>query len=109
MEGNFAFAAGLQEMLIQSHTGIIQVFPAIPKSWNTLSFDKLRTEGAFLVSVNKENGQITNVEIFCEKGGVLKLKNPFGHNEFIVDAEFTINNDIIEILTTQNQKINLKL
>lgn len=27
LEGNFAFTAAMQEMLLQSHTGVIQVFP----------------------------------------------------------------------------------
>ena len=30
LEGNFAFAAGVQEMLLQSHTGIVHLFPAVP-------------------------------------------------------------------------------
>ena len=30
LEGNFAFAAGLQEMLLQSHHELIRVFPAVP-------------------------------------------------------------------------------
>jgi hypothetical protein len=46
LEGNFAFAAGVQEMLIQSHTGIIRVFPAIPDDWTDCSFHNLRAEGA---------------------------------------------------------------
>ncbi|MEE9361705.1 MAG: glycoside hydrolase N-terminal domain-containing protein [Cellulophaga sp.] len=109
LEGNFAFASAIQEMLIQSHTGVVQIFPAIPKSWNTLSFEKLRTEGAFLVSAQKENGQITNVHITAEKGGVLKLKNPFGNEKFKLDSEFKIEGDIIKIPTVQGQEIHLKL
>src|SRR5699024_5674312 len=42
LEGNFAFAAGLQEMLLQSHSGVIEVFPAIPDTWDNVSFQKLR-------------------------------------------------------------------
>lgn len=43
LEGNFAFAAGIQEMLLQSHTGVIKIFPAIPKSWENVTFNQLRT------------------------------------------------------------------
>lgn len=77
LEGNFAFAAGVQEMLIQSHTGIIHIFPAIPESWNDVSFHTLRTEGAFLVSAQRTGGKVGWVEISSEKGGICKLKNPF--------------------------------
>jgi hypothetical protein len=33
LEGNFAFAAGLQEMLLQSYAGYIEIMPAIPADW----------------------------------------------------------------------------
>ena len=73
LEGNFAFAAGVQEMLLQSHTGIINVFPAVPKSWKEVEFEDLRAQGAFLVSAKKEKGVITSIRISSEKGGVAKL------------------------------------
>lgn len=84
LEGNFAFASGIQDMLIQSHTGVIRVFPAIPASWKEVSFNQLRTYGAFLVSAEMEGGKVTEVKIYAEKGGIARLANPFGRDEFIV-------------------------
>jgi hypothetical protein len=52
--GNFAFASRIQEMLIQSHTCFVEVFPAIPDTWLDASFERLRTAGAFLVSAKRE-------------------------------------------------------
>ena len=77
LEGNFAFAQGVHELLLQSHNGYIEVFPAIPKNWKDISFKTLRAEGDFLVSANKENGVIESVTIKAEKGGELRLKKPF--------------------------------
>nr|AUN37887.1 hypothetical protein [uncultured bacterium] len=77
LEGNFAFAAGLQEMLLQSYAGFIEVMPAVPASWKDISFDKLRAEGAFLVSAAKKGGLVDEVKIFAEQGGKTKLKMPF--------------------------------
>ncbi len=57
LEGNFAFASAIQEMLIQSHTGVIHIFPAIPSSWKDVSFHSLRTSGAFLVSACQVMGR----------------------------------------------------
>lgn len=79
LEGNMAFAAGIQEMLLQSHTGVIHVFPAIPKSWKDVSFHKLRAIGAFLVNAELKNGKITQISILSEKGGNIKIKNSFGN------------------------------
>lgn len=77
LEGNFAFASGLQEMLLQSHAGFIELFPAIPASWRDVSFNTFRTEGAFIVSGKRQNGIVTEVRIVSEKGGKAVLKLPF--------------------------------
>ena len=77
LEGNFAAAAGLQEMLLQSYSGTIRVFPAIPAAWKDVSFKTLRAEGAFLISAERRNGITQRVEIVAEKGGLLRLANPF--------------------------------
>lgn len=77
LEGNFAFAAGLQEMLLQSYAGFIEIMPAIPATWNNASFEQLRTEGAFLVSARKDGNQVDEVKIVAEKGGKTRLKLPF--------------------------------
>ena len=79
LEGNFAFAAGIQEMLLQSHTGIIRVFPAIPSTWQDVSFNKLRAMGAFLVSAEKVAGKIGQVRILPEQGGIVRLAIPEGY------------------------------
>lgn len=78
LEGNFAFAAALQEMLLQSHTGKIHIFPALPKDWKDLSFEKLRAEGAFLVSASLQGGKLAHAEITAEQGGTLQVINSFG-------------------------------
>ena len=77
LEGNFAFAAGIHEMLIQSHTGVVKIFPAIPNNWKNVAFDQLRTEGAFLVSAEMKSAEVHKVEIKSLKGGTLKVQNPF--------------------------------
>lgn len=77
LEGNFAFASGIQEMLLQSHTGVVHLFPAIPKAWKDVSFNKLRCAGAFLISASMEAGKVVRVEISAEKAGTIRLADPF--------------------------------
>lgn len=77
LEGNFAFASGLQEMLLQSYAGFIEIMPAVPADWKNVSFDKLRAEGAFLVSAQKSDGQVAEIKVVAEKGGKTRLKLPF--------------------------------
>ncbi len=77
LEGNFAFAAGLQEMLLQSYAGFIEIFPAVPAQWKDISFRGLRAEGAFLVSAEKKEGHVRKLTVTAEKGGSTRIKSPF--------------------------------
>lgn len=77
LEGNFAYASAIQEMLLQSHTGVIRVFPALPESWQEASFQNMRAIGGFLVSADYQEGKVKRISIHSEKGGWMKVFNPF--------------------------------
>ena len=107
LEGNFAFAAGVQEMLLQSHAGFIEVFPAIPPSWNNSRFHQLRAEGAFLVSADMAQKQVQAIEIISEKGGLLRLIVPKGWEKVNCNHSYRLKKGMIEIQTAKNQNITL--
>ena len=77
LEGNFAFAAAVQEMLLQSQTGVVRIFPAVPAAWKDAAFERLRARGAFLVSAERRDGRCVEVEVTSETGGALRLESPF--------------------------------
>lgn len=80
-----AIPGGVNEMLLQSHEGVIRVFPSWPKERDA-RFVNLRAYGAFLVSSQKENGQVSYVEIISEKGKELTFFNPWEGAELIVNG-----------------------
>jgi hypothetical protein len=87
LEGNFAAAAGVQEMLLQSHRGVIQLFPAIPDDWKDVSFTDLRAQGAFLVSARLVGGKVQQVDVVAETGGICRLLSPFSGREVRLEME----------------------
>ncbi len=107
LEGNMAFASGIHEMLIQSHTGIVHVFPAIPEHWKDVAFNKLRAMGAFLVSAQKTGGKVTRVEIISEKGGRLRFANPFVSGYQVEGAKEKVDekDGILELNTSPDERI----
>jgi alpha-L-fucosidase 2 len=110
LEGNFAFAAGLQEMLLQSYAGFIAIMPAIPAAWQQVSFENMRAEGAFLLSAKKD-GQVTEVKIVAEKGGSTRLKLPFKTYYAASNKGFTIKNNgdgFLELMGTPGAVLLLK-
>jgi hypothetical protein len=77
LEGNFAAAQGVQEMLLQSHRGIIRLFPAIPAVWAEVSFRSLRAEGAVLVSAERRGGQVAWLELTAEQDRPVRVELPW--------------------------------
>ncbi|AOW11441.1 hypothetical protein EM308_15465 [Flavobacterium gilvum] len=63
IETPLAAATSIQELLLQSWGDKIRVFPAVPSSWKDLSFENLRTEGAFLISAVRKGGETKWVKI----------------------------------------------
>ena len=110
LEGNFAFASGLQEMLLQSYAGFIEVFPAVPDGWKDVSFSTLRAEGAFLVGARKEGGIVREVRVDSEMGGEAKLRNPFGrwHASSKQDADVRTEGEILRITLKPGGGITLQ-
>ncbi|SEA55421.1 hypothetical protein SAMN05192529_12740 [Arachidicoccus rhizosphaerae] len=77
IETPLAAATSIQELLIQSYNGIIRVFPAAPTAWADISFDHLRTEGAFLVSAVRKGGRTLWVKVQATADGPCILQPGF--------------------------------
>lgn len=76
LEGNLAFARGVHEMLMQSHNGTVEVFPAIPTPWQNATFKNLRSENGFLISADKANGRIRSIEVTASAAAALRIRVP---------------------------------
>ncbi len=91
---NFALPVVINECLIQSYTGTIDLFP----NWDRkkdVKFNKLRAMGAFLVNAEMKNGKVKTVEIYSEKGVTCKVKNIWGKSK----VQLVRNGKPAEILT----------
>lgn len=97
MEANFGFTAGIAEMLLQSHAGIIQLLPALPKEWPEGHINGLCARGGFVVDIVWEKNQLISARIHAEKGGActVKYKNktiaiPYIEpgKEYLIDKQF---------------------
>ncbi|MEN8193380.1 MAG: glycoside hydrolase N-terminal domain-containing protein [Bacteroidota bacterium] len=80
LEGNFLASQAVHEMLLQSWHGIIRIFPAAPERWKNAEFEKLRTEGGFIVSAKRENNKTKWIRIEATVDNQLHLLNNFNTN-----------------------------
>ena len=64
IDGNFGAAAGIAEMLLQSHAGFIDLLPAIPDAWKPAGEVRgLKARGNFTVDIKWVNGKVTAYQI----------------------------------------------
>ena len=83
MESLGNFAAGLQEMLLQSHDGTIRVFPAVPDAWEGTF--TLLAEGGFLVTSRRNaHAAPEYVEILSNRGGRCVVVTPWSTGQRVM-------------------------
>ena len=74
VDGSVSFPIGVNEVLLQSQSGIIRLFSAVPKDF-TGSFHSLRTIGGFLVIAKMTKGKITDFVVKSTIGGPCEIAN----------------------------------
>jgi len=74
IDGNLGVAAGIGELLLQSHEAVITLLPALPPSWKNGSVTGLRTRGGFEVGIAWKHGKLTGATIRSVSGTKCKVR-----------------------------------
>ncbi|MFE5320890.1 glycoside hydrolase N-terminal domain-containing protein [Paenibacillus sp. NPDC056579] len=73
IDGNFAAAAGIAEMLLQSERNVLHLLPALPDAWSCGSISGLRARGGYTVSMEWEAGMLASATISSVQGGTCRV------------------------------------
>ncbi|MBN9297043.1 MAG: glycoside hydrolase family 95 protein [Filimonas sp.] len=75
IDGNFGATAAIAEMLLQSHDDFIALLPAIPDQWKGYGkVTGLKARGNIIVSMEWENGVVTQYKIQSATARQIKVK-----------------------------------
>ena len=78
IDGNYGGAAGVGEMLLQSHEGFIHLLPALPDSWTAGNFRGMRVRGGASIDLDWKDGRATRAVVTALVPGKFILKMPAG-------------------------------
>jgi alpha-L-fucosidase 2 len=95
IDGNFGGAAGVAEMLLQSHAGEVHLLPALPKAWPTGTVRGLRARGGFEVDMAWKEGKLTRAALRAGIAGSCKVRygdktaefDAVAGREYVLDGE----------------------
>ncbi len=84
IDGNFGGAAGIAEMLVQSHTGEIHLLPALPKAWREGHVKGLCVRGGAQVDIFWQDGKATRAVLFAAASRTYRIRPPEGQRVVLV-------------------------
>jgi len=93
IDGSLGQTAGITEMLVQSHEGVIDLLPAVPNEWRTGQFDGVRVRGGFELNMAWKDKKITTVEILSRAGQPCRINAGNGYKVTREGKEIAVKTD----------------
>ncbi len=66
------------ELVVSCRDGVIHIADRLPKGWRDLEFNRVRTEGGFVIDGLFSHGRIEQLRIVSSRGGVLRIAPALG-------------------------------
>ncbi|WP_051154776.1 glycosyl hydrolase family 95 catalytic domain-containing protein [Ruania albidiflava] len=86
IDGNFGLTAGIAELLLGSHSGVLELLPALPQTWPAGRVRGLRARGGLEVDVSWRSGALTEARFRAAEPTRLAVRWPGGQDELTLLA-----------------------
>ena len=87
IDGNFGGTAGIAEMLLQSHSGEVNLLPALPQAWASGSVRGLRARGGYEIDVTWADGKARGATLRVRTSGSVRIRPPHGQHFERIEAQ----------------------
>jgi alpha-L-fucosidase 2 len=96
IDGNFGGAAGIAEMIVQSHQGYLEILPALPAAIPSGEIKGLLARGGFELDLTWDKGLLTSLTVKSKTGGLCKIryKNSNATIETKAGETYKLNGDL---------------
>ena len=103
IDGNFGGTAGIAEMLLQSHNGLLHILPALPAAWDNGQLKGLCARGGYQVNIYWENNNLKKLVISSKYNNTCKIRYKDKVKEVNMKAATTYHfNSHLEFISNEN-------
>jgi alpha-L-fucosidase 2 len=105
IDGNFGGAAGIGEMIVQSHTKYLDILPALPSGLPNGSIKGICARGGFQLSIDWKDGQLQSVELLSLAGKdcLMRYKDKVVSLKTEKGKRYMLNGNLDTQVSTQKQ------
>ncbi len=103
LDAGFGAVAAIQEMLLHSKRGVLQIMPGVPRHWETCGFGPIPTEFGVHVSATRRNHQLHEITLIAKRDTTLRIANPWAG-----EVQVTDQTGHVQVLNNQVLRLELK-
>ncbi len=74
IDGNFGLAEAMLECLVQSHTSVVELLPALPPQWKNGSLKQVRLRGGIIADIVWKDGKMVQAGFVSEKEQTITVR-----------------------------------